>query len=614
VSRTIKRAVIMFTQLENSYRKKFAGALSAWLICLLAVLSAAGQTPTPDPNAGQDVRPENLAGVPEVAKDFKSENPALPDLGRVGVDMMSQKPLALQEAIVRALENNKDIEVSRKDVKIAEFDLTAARGIFTPTLTGIAYFEKAKSPNVSVFSPQLETTSRSLNAELEYKEYIPRFGTVFTATFKNRRLSSDNPLSVLSPQYDSSFQFKITQPLFRGRKSDDGRRNIEIAKRNLTITDKQFRQQAIEITVTVQKAYWNLTFALRNLQVQRDGVRDARRQLEHSRRLVDEGVLAPIDAVAVQTQVANLEQNVYSALEQVNLAENLLKNLIASDRNDPLWNESLVPTDDVDLREPLTSLPDALQAALQNRIEVDILDVATEINDYDRKFYKEQLEPEIAFTASYGTQGIAGRENPNAISIFSNTQSTERLNDVIGRANALDPTLPPISTLPIPPPRSVPEVFLGGLTSSLGDVFNNRYPTFRVGLTWIWSPDDKAQRALLGKALVQGEKLKVQREQLEQAIQMDVRNSLQSIRTARARLRSAAVSRENTEKEYESEKRKLDVGLSDIYKVLERQTALMNARSAELMARTELNKAITEFQRATGNSLEANNVETRLKK
>ena len=576
---------------------------------------AAAQTASPTPPADtQDVRPEKLAGVPEVAPGFQADGAQLPDLGRVGVDMMSQKPLALQDAIVSALENNKDIEVSRKDVQIAEFDLKASRGFFTPTLNGSTYFERTKTPNVSVFSNQLTTTTDAIVADLEYKAFVPRFGTVYSATFKNRKLTSDNPLSILSPQYESSFQFKLVQPLFRGRKSDDARRNIEIAKRNLTITDKEFRQKAIDITVAVQKAYWNLTFALRNLQVQRDGVRDAKQQLAHSRRLVEQGVLAPIDAVAVETQVANLEQSVYTALEQVNAAENLLKNLIAENREDPLWSESLVPVDNVDLREPVTTLPEALQLALQNRIEIDILDVATEINEYDKRFYKEQLEPEINFTASYQSSGIAGRQNPDAISIFSNTASTERLNEVINRVNSLDPNLPPISQLPLPPARTVPDIFTGGYNGALGDVFNNRYPTLRVGFTWIWSPDGSAQEALLGKSLVQGEKLRVQREQLEQAIQMDVRNSLQSIRTAKARLRSAAISRENSEKEYESEQRKLDAGLSDIYKVLERQTALMNARSAELLAQTELNKAITEFQRATGSSLEANQVETRLKK
>ena len=66
-----------------------------------------------------------------------------------------------------------------------------------------------------------------------------------------------------------------------------------------------------------RSAYWDLTFALRNLQVQRDSVKDAKDQLAHNRRLVDEGQLAPIDVVAAETQVANFEQAVYDALNVV---------------------------------------------------------------------------------------------------------------------------------------------------------------------------------------------------------------------------------------------------------------------------------------------------------
>ena len=125
---------------------------------------------------------------------------------------------------------------------------------------------------------------------------------------------------------------------------------------------------------------------------------------------------------------------------------------------------------------------------------------------------------------------------------------------------------------------------------------------------------NKANKAALGRSLVEGEQIQTQRQQLEQNIQVDVRNTLQFVRTAEARLRSAAISRENSVKQYESEQRKLDEGQSDIYRVLERQTALTAARSNELRAQTELNKAIADLQRATGNSLKANNVEARLRK
>ncbi len=71
---------------------------------------------------------EVLPAVPEIAPDFRAANRPLPELGRVGVDMAEQRPLALREALEMALANNKEIEVSRQNVRIAEFDLLGARG------------------------------------------------------------------------------------------------------------------------------------------------------------------------------------------------------------------------------------------------------------------------------------------------------------------------------------------------------------------------------------------------------------------------------------------------------------------------------------------------------
>jgi outer membrane protein TolC len=80
------------------------------------------------------------------------------------------------------------------------------------------------------------------------------------------------------------------------------------------------------------------------------------------------------------------------------------------------------------------------------------------------------------------------------------------------------------------------------------------------------------------------------------------------VRSAESRLRAAAAAREASEQQYTSEQRKFDAGQSTLFLVLERQTALTNARGNELRAQTDLNKSIAELQRATGNAMQANNV------
>lgn len=581
----------------------FSRSYTAFLIAIfIGAASAFAQDPTPSPipspspvvDDKQNVQPEQLKGVPTIAPNYRSDDKSLPDLGRVGVDMTDQQPLTLAEAITRALENNKDIEVTRKNVRIAEFDLKAARGFYEPRFTTQTYYERAKTPNVSIFSSNRTTTQGSFVGTAGFQGYVPRFGTMLSANINNQRVTTNNPISILSPQTNSSLSFNVTQPLLRGRSFDQPRRAIEIAKRNLSLTDTQFRQRTIEIIANVQRAYWDLTYALRNLQVQRDGVKDAKDQLEHNRRLVDEGQLAPIDIVAAETQVANFEQAVYEALNAVSVAENNLKNLISANRNDALWGKSVTPVDSVDLDPPITTLAQAIDAAMQNRPELEINRAQQDINALDQRYYKEQKKPQIDLVATYTTSGVGGSRNPD-----------------------FNPNFPtPCSQDPNSPACQQQLANLEALTGTpYSGLFANKYPTFRVGVQFSLPLfGDKTSRAQYGRSLVEGERLETQREQLEQNIQVDVRNALQAVRTAEARLRAAAIARENSVKQYESEQRKLDNGQSDIYKVLERQTALTTARSNELRAQTELNKAIADLQRATGNSLKANNIEARLRR
>jgi len=271
-----------------------------YFLIIFVVLCAAGAsaqtpvpTPTPTPTPADDVQevlPEELKGVPEIAPDYRSDEREFPDLGRVGVEMTDQRPLTLQEAITLALQNSGDIEVTRKQVEIAEFDLQAARGAFQPRLTGEGYFERSTLPNLSFFTPDITTTTtNSFIGNAGVRGYVPSFGTVLDVGISNQRVTADNPITIFSPQYNTALEFTITQPVFRGRGFDAKRRSVEIAKRNIALTDLQFRQRSIDIINATQRAYWDLTFALRNLQVQRDGTRDARGLLVHNRRLVEEG-------------------------------------------------------------------------------------------------------------------------------------------------------------------------------------------------------------------------------------------------------------------------------------------------------------------------------------
>jgi len=570
-------------------------------ILLLIVLGVASVA-----NAQQEMQ---QLQVPPVAPDFKAPQRPLPEIKRVGVDMNQQHPLSLREALALALENNKDIEVARQNVRIAEFDLHGAQGAYDPRFTTQSFYERVESPISSFLAGGQNgstiTTDYTTTARLEGQ--TPKLGGSYHLDFSSVKLNTNNSFTVLNPQYPTALAFSYTQPLWRGLRIDQTRRQIEIARKNLSLSDAQFRQHAIDTITNVQRAYWDLVFALRSLQVQRDAVAVARTQLEHNQRLVNEGQLAPIDVVAAEAQISTYEQRVFGALEDVSRAENNLKNMIAKDQKAELWSESIVPTDSVELAAPEISLPDALKTAMENRPELQQFNVLKDINQIDQRYFKDQTKPQIDLVGTYGVTGLAGSVSSNIVNPL--TQSSVLLRQRVDELS----TIAGLDPLPVIPPQQFSQDLLGGYGQSLQNLLANRYGTARVGVQISLPLRNRTAEANLGRALVEGERIGTQRQQLEQTIQVDVRNALQSVRSSEARLRAATSTREANEKQFASEQRKLDAGQSTTFLVLERQTELTEARGLELKAQTDLNKAIADLQRATGNALNVNSIVVRVR-
>ena len=542
--------------------------------------------------------------VPPVAPDFRAPQKPMPSLDRVGVDMNQQRPLTLREALSMALANNKDIEVARENVRIAEFDFLGAQGAYDPRFSVSSYYERFENPISSFLSggQNGSTIQSDYAGSVRLEGQTPVLGGSYRLDFSSSRFTTNNEFVALNPQYPSSLSFTYTQPLWRGMKIDASRRQIAIARKNLSLTDAQFRQRAIDTITNVQRAYWDLVFALRSLQVQRDAVTVAQTQLTHNKRLVQEGVLAPIDIVAAESQISTYEQGVFTALEDVSRSENLLKHLIAENQSSQIWKESIVPSDPIDLQVPAVALDDAIKTAKENRPELQQSTVVKEINEIDKSYFKNQTKPAVDLVGTYGVNGLAGAVSTAGVNPFtaSSLQVRQRV-DQLSELAGLEP-------LPIVPPQTFSPDLLGGPGQSLQSLFANRYGNFRVGVQISLPFRNRTAEAQLGRTLVEGERIATQREQLEQAIQVDVRNALQSMRSAEARLRAAVATREANEQQFASEQRRLDAGQSTTFLVLERQTALTTARGLELKAQTDLNKAIADLQRATGNSLSVNSI------
>ncbi len=498
-----------------------------------------------------------------------------PRIGITGPPRM----LSLDEAIGLSLEQNNAIAIARLDASAALEDVRVARGVFDPRLTPAASYQNTTTASVSAIGGGTNgrVQQRQFAGSFGLEGRTPWAGGRFTADFASSRLVTSNQLARLNPQFPSAFVASYVQPLLRGRTIDQERRQILIARSTADLSTADLSRVITDQLTLVEEAYWDLAFAARNLDVQVQALAQAQGQVTSNERQSREGTLAPIDVVEAATQVANFRQAVASAQQSVTEAENRLKTLIAPGRSAEIWNQPIVPTDPADLPVPPLSLDEATRLALARRPELAALDTARVENDINQRFYQDQARPQVDLVSSYTLSGVAG-----------------------GALVATNPLGGTTST--------VPPFLIGSYGTSLSNLFAARFPTAVVQLQMDLPLRNTAARANLARTAIEANQIVRQREQLQQAIEADVRNALQAVASSQQRLDAAASARRNASEQYQSERRRFESGLGTVFLVLQRQTALVTAQAQELRARTDLNQAIALLDRAIGGTLESHGV------
>jgi len=524
---------------------------------------------------------------------------------RVGITGVRQ--ISLSEAVTEALANSPDIAVAKTGVEQATYGVAGALGAFDPQISVQTSLLRQVAPISSIIGGAAggRLTQQELLVGPRVQGIAPVLGTRYEVSFTSRRQTTDNLFTTLNPQFPTALAGSITQPLFRGRAVDDVRRRVELAKKNQNLSDQQFRQRVMDVTLQTEQAYADLVLADQNLQVQMQGLDLARQQTESNRRRVEQGVGAPIDVVEAETQVASARQNVAAAQSQLTRAENALKMLIASERTAAVWSKALQPTTPASAGGADPSLEDAVRQALAERPELAQAAISAETNEINLRFFRDQTKPQVDLLASYTSAGLAGRVIPSGPNPF-----TSGLAPLFDRINALSGLqgLPPLGLFggaTSAGDSTVPALLTGGLGQSLNNLLTQDFPTFEVGVRVSLPLRDRTAQANLATGVVEGRRLRLQRQQLEDSIEADVRNALQAVASLRTSAAAAVDVRNLAEQQYASEQRRFEAGTSTVFLVVQRQTALIAARSQLARAQADLDKSLAALRRVTGQSLEA---------
>lgn len=542
--------------------------------------------------------------------------PPMPDLTRVGVLGSNNMPLSMNDAIRTALLNNNDIEVSRDDVRFAEQQLRSLQGVYDPIFSITPQLIKNITPQQSSLGGSGstgKTATTIFNWNPAVTKYFEKGGGTYTLTFSNSRTNTSNSFSLINPYYSSNLSLQINQPLLRNRSIDSSRHAIRVQRKRLEQTDSDFRQRTIQIISQVQAAYWNLVFALRNQQNQLDSLNVSRQNMRNIEAEIAAGAKAPLDRAQVQTDIATREANLYVATQNVSVAENSLKQLMLRDPSAPEWSAQLTPTDIPTFDISPVNLSAALDDAHKNRPELRRLNLQKDINTVDLQFYRNQTLPQVDIQSTVATTGLAGTQvgvlPGTLVPLISGTPNSSssafllaQIQDIQNRAGF------PIATVPNVATGGVAPYLVGGYGKDIANLFSFSTRNITVGVAISFPLHNKTAEANLAGARIQREQLEASYRSQDQAIEMDVRNAAQAVDTAQKRVIASRAARESAEQQLAGEQKLYEVGRSTTFLLLQRQQELTAARTNELQAQTDYNKALADLQRATGSTLRANNV------
>jgi HAE1 family hydrophobic/amphiphilic exporter-1 len=501
-----------------------------------------------------------------------------PVIGTAGAD----ERLTLAEATSRALAKNHSIRVERENVAAADARARGSLGAYDVQLSVDVNARHHRDPVNSLFSGAPSgSPAPSQNRFTSTVSLAQRFrtGAIATASTSVTREGTDGMFSPFAPAYTSSLGVDVQQPLLRNRAIDPSRTTLLVTALDRDRSSAALASQALETVADVEQAYWGLVAARRELDVRRGNLALAEQQRIDTQSRIEAKTVAISDLAQPTAEVERRRGELLSAQESVVRAERALKLLIIDSLDDPVWAESLVPTDSPDTPLLPVDIAGALAAAKRSRPEIAELNAAGSQQDLQIRLSRDQLKPRMDLVASYTIRGLAGE-----------LESTG---------------------LPFNIPVSLPASLSGGLGNSWSNLFNQKFPDLVVGVSFDVPIGRREARAEIAAAEADRRRIATTMAGAQERIAAEVLNAATALETAAGRIQAARAGLAAAQTQLRAEQDRFAAGLSTNFFVLTRQNDLAAAQLAEIAALTDYRKAQSELSRAKGSLLEDRNIHIR---
>jgi len=465
-------------------------------------------------------------------------------------DTAGRVELTLKKGVELVLENNLDINIERISPKIAASRVQSEQGFFDTGLFGSFKRSDSKKPlNASSSTAagglnSLKSENYSLDAGFSAKTSL---GTEFTLEIKDDW--SANTLNGFTDQHTSFSGVRVVQPLLQGFGPGSTERLLNIARKNHDISIYQLKQKIIDIVARYAAAHWDLLRVREELGVRQESLQLAEELLDINKKKYEAGAASLLEITQAKAAASSRKNDVLLAQKAVRESENTVKLLISKDVYE-LRDSVLVPSDASPLAYTATSLDTAVARALA--VRPDYLEAKSELqkNRIEIRYAGNQHYPKVDLEASYGYNGLG---------------------------------------------PSLSESFKG--------IDSN--PDWSVGLVLRYPLGNNAATGNLRAARFSADQALLKLKKIEQSIILEIDAAIKDVSADAERVAEGKKTTELTRDSLSAEEKKLSAGRSTTYDVLKVQEDLAKARSNEVTAVADYNKALIAYYKGKGTLLEA---------
>lgn len=469
--------------------------------------------------------------------------------------------LSLQQALALGLQYNFDLQVSRLNVERADAGIMGEEGRFDVLAElGLGVSRDERPVDSTAVADDLVSTDQASAEAALSKTFATGLETRLSLI--GERNDTDVLADRLDPAYRTYLVLDFTQPLLKDMGIDINTTSLQIARTRQQQAALGYLSRAQQLAAEIELAYLDLVQAdeeYRYAILARDLAQEL---LDGNQRKFNAGLVPVTEVNEARSAKAGREENMLLTEQQVTLARNQLLELIEQGEAQlpQSWQADLPEVTD----DKSPDLVNALATGLKKRPDLQQARLEIESRKIALVYADNQRLPRLDLEASLGVNGLSGNGD--------NTKYDGDWHRSASRALEQDGT------------------------------------SWYAGLRFSVPLQNRTAKAQYRDAAAQDKQSIYRLRRAEISAETTIRSAHAVLDLGEERLEVAKRYADLAQTTLDQETRRLQEGLSNTFRVLTFQNALVDAKIREVSAKTDYYRAQTSLYEAMGTNLERYNI------